>query len=520
MVASKQKNLLDSLMLIRKNQKKMKKQSEKAVYSDLVTFRALIRETSVFKYYVELKEEVFTKKGYLDLVKVPGLFVSGAGKFIRELREKNFLRQKDIAKAFNVKREQITKWENSLRRIPLQTLIKIVETLNYSRDTIYSFIDQGDFSLKTTLPVRFEKIRHIVQYFTPRISGYNRINLHPCSMEILSRIKETLNVKPRNYPRRRERNIDSKELYNYLKTFFRYIKVPKIHPPLTNEVKFWHEEGIDLKRTIIGPCLQSDGSMDQKNCKRIRFYNNNKILHDLFVDAMYFEYSELPTSYFRRRSGNYKNYVTNYQKKSLNDSVDALMKLMGNAKTSPARGQAVDEYLQEPQPNLNYLINAPMTEQQIAVRIWASTEGYVSFFKDRGRIKGQIYPTIAISCAHPILAKQIQQIAKRHGINFNLINEKDNWSGIGWLANKTISGCIDFLKIGGFIRGVKISSNSPYHEGIAKDILLLGILEFKKREKTDQRLKKLSIVEVHNEINKIIANTEYKSADYYINYFS
>ncbi len=520
MVASNQINRLDRLMLISKNQKKMKEQSENASYPDLVIFKALIRETSVYKYYVELKEEVFTKKGYLDLLKVPDLFVSGAGQFIRELRKKNCLRQKDVAKIFNVKREQIAKWENNYRRIPLQSLIEIVESLNNSRDTIYSLIDQGDFSLKTTIPVRFEKIRHIVQYFTPRISGYYKVTLHPCSMEILSKIKETLNVNPRIYPRRREKNISSKELYNYLTTFFQYTKVPKIHPPLTKEVKFWNEECVDLKRAVIGPCLQSDGSIDHKERKRIRFFGKIKTLHNLFVDAMYFEYNELPNSYFIRRPGNYINYVTTYQKRSLNNSVDELMNLLGNAKTSPANGQTIKDYLKESQPHLKYLINASNKDQQIALRIWASTEGHVTFYKDRRNVRSKIYPTIVIACAHPVLAKQLQQIAKRHNINFNTKHDKKNWSGIGGLVNKTLCGCLNFLRLGGFIKGVEVSANSSYHEGTTKDILLLGILEFQKRETTDQKLKKLSVREVHNEINKIIAKREYKSSDYYINYFS
>ena len=34
-------------------------------------FKALIRETSVYKYYIELKENSLTSKGYLDIAKIP-----------------------------------------------------------------------------------------------------------------------------------------------------------------------------------------------------------------------------------------------------------------------------------------------------------------------------------------------------------------------------------------------------------------------------------------------------------------
>ena len=78
---------------------------------------------------------------------------------------------------------------------------------------------------------------------------------------------------------------------------------------------------------------------------------------------------------------------------------------------------------------------------------------------------------------------------------------------------------MQFLKLGGFIKGVKIGGNSPYHEGIAKDVLLLGILEYKKCELENSDLKKLPIQQAHHKINKIIENRKYKAVDYYINYF-
>ena len=34
-------------------------------------FKVLMRETSVYQYYVELKENSLTPKGYLDIAKVP-----------------------------------------------------------------------------------------------------------------------------------------------------------------------------------------------------------------------------------------------------------------------------------------------------------------------------------------------------------------------------------------------------------------------------------------------------------------
>jgi len=67
---------------------------------------------------------------------------------------------------------------------------------------------------------------------------------------------------------------------------------------------------------------------------------------------------------------------------------------------------------------------------------------------------------------------------------------------------------------------VKIGANSKYHKDIFKDILTLGILEFIRIERVHQKFRKLSIKEVHHEINKIIKNKKYKSISYYIDFFS
>jgi len=197
--------------------------------------------------------------------------------------------------------------------------------------------------------------------------------------------------------------------------------------------------------------------------------------------------------------------------------IDEVMKLSGNSKTKPANGQDVDEYLKEPQPHLCYLLNAPESEQKIALRIWASTEGCISMHR---KGKGYIYPVFKIACAHPDLNAQLKQIAEKHGILLYKHSCSTVWSGIDSLTSTTTNTCLNFLKLGGFIERVKISANSPYHEGIDKTALTLGILEFMKRQKTNQELRSLSLEKVHNKINKIIRNREYKTADYYINYFS
>jgi len=485
-------------------------------YNTSFLFKALIRETTVYNYYVELKDDVLTEDGYFDLVRVPDLRVAGTGQFIKKLRLEKSLSQSKFAKLFEITRSKLNHWERDNRTIPLRLLVKMAETGGISKAKIYSLIDQGKFKTKNALPVRIEKIHDIINYFSPHKSKYGanwEITVIQCADEILSKINSLLHVNIKSYPY--GKRIKSKELYTFLTTFFHYPEVPKITPPLTEEVKLWHEKGVDLKRAVIIPCLQSDGAIGYTP-PNLRFYGESKILHNYVVDAMYYEYNELPSSYLWKENESEDCYTTAYQKKSMKGIIAEVMKLAGNTKTSPAKGQTVEEYLIEPQPHLNYLMNAPATEQGIALRIWAATEGSITITASGGYTK----PKLEIGCAHPDLMMQLKQLGKRFNIRFTTIRTKDSWSGFMVLQSTGLRSVLNFLKLGGFINGVEISSSSPYHEDIAKDVYLLGILEFNTRERENSQLRNLSRANIHQAINKIINNKEYHTADYYINYFS
>jgi len=315
---------------------------------------------------------------------------------------------------------------------------------------------------------------------SPSKDGITIILRKSCPENLIGAIL-SLNITLRTYGHKKV--IYSKELNHYITTFFRYTKIPKVHPPLTTEVKGWNNEGIDLKRAIIIPCLQTDGSIDNHNPKKgkaLLFTGKNKILHDLFVDAIYLEYNFLPSSYFGRFND---HFITCYKKRSINEIADELMNIAGSAKTSPAQGQSVDNYLKESQPDLDYLINASEMEQKIALRIWASTEGSFSIYRDRQRI----YPRLEIGCTHPVLAKQLLDIGKLHNLRLSIKKYKKTWSGVAFLHDRTLSGCISFLKLGGFIQGVKVSQNSPYYKGVDKNILTLGIFEYIKQERMNKK---------------------------------
>ena len=477
------------------------------------TFKALMYETSVYQYNVELKEDALTENGSFDLVKVPDLRLIGAKQLIRKIRTENHLSQSALAKILNVGRDTVNKWENNGYRVPLKLLVKCATIFGILKDTIYSQIEDGKFKATINLPIKLEKIQDIISYLSPQKGKDKaRITLIKRSSDTLQRIKKLLdvNLKPK------VKRINSRELHSFLTTFFRYTEVPKIHPPLTREVKRWYDDGVDLKRAVIIPCLQSDGSIVQGNrCSYISYSGKNKILHDYFVDAIYYEFNELPSWYLGDGSSE-DCYTTGYTRQSTNKIVGEVINLAGNTKTSPAPGQMTEEYLKEPQPHLEYLINAPNTEKKIAFRLWASVEGSICL----STTAGLIYPLLAISCSHPELNTGLQEIAQQFNINFHKVSSKKSWSGDASLHANAIRSCIAFLELGGFIKGVQISKHSKYHYGINKDVLMLGIFEFIKRQRLNEKLRDLPRRKVRARINEIIKNKAYMSEVYYIRYFS
>jgi len=486
------------------------------------TFKVLHYETSVYQCFIELKKDSLTSNGYLDLVKVPGLYVIGAGSYLKSMRTKNKLSQRTIAKALGVSSMQISQWERNITKIPLNYLIKFAKNLDINKETIYSFIESGQFDIKHKLPVKLERISNIVKYLYPVKTNYKKsINLLKCSDEAIKELQSALNVKIFYHSKGKNKNlgqIHSSGLYNFLKVFFRYYEMVKIRPPLTSEVRAWHENDIDLKHAVICPLLQTDGwSTTRESFKTspaIKYHGNDEILHKFLVDAFFFEYNLLPTTYFHKGADGC--HLTEYKQKNVINIIADILSICGSTKTSPARGQSIETYLQESQPHLKYLKTSSNIIQMIVLRIWASAEGCAGIQRTNGYFK----PSLTISCAHPVLARQLIQIAAQHNINFTKTTSKLTWSGVNKIANTSLRGCLEFLKLGNFVEGVKISAKSKYHHGLDKDNLLLGIFKFKKREKTNQKLRSLSLKDVHSRINNIIESGEYNSKEYYINLFS
>ncbi len=73
------------------------------------------------------------------------------GQFIKEIRKKNNLTQKDLADKYNVTYQAVSKWEN-LKNMPDITLIKqMSKDFNISLDDIF----EGEYSKKISKEKKF-----------------------------------------------------------------------------------------------------------------------------------------------------------------------------------------------------------------------------------------------------------------------------------------------------------------------------------------------------------------------------
>ena len=90
------------------------------------------------------------------------------------------------------------------------------------------------------------------------------------------------------------------------------------------------------------------------------------------------------------------------------DILVKIKKRCPNFKTSPIK-QRKEDYLGLPQPSIKYLFNSAKNEQEIAIRLWASTEGSIGITLDKR--KGFVYPIFKIAFAHPSLILELKQLA-------------------------------------------------------------------------------------------------------------
>ncbi len=417
---------------------------------------SIFSETTVWKETVTPK----INDGFYDFAKL-GVRIFGLGQTIKSWRTSaGFSQNKIVAKIGLKSRFQLMDYESGNVGIPLPKLIKWAALCDKYSEFCF-MLPSIKFSRnrrEITLPINYSQINEIVHFLKPENDRVVKVSL-VASKKDLHRISKIFTVKI-NFLKS-FRTINSKALVVFLNTFYIYKKECKLKFPLTKIVPQLIKQKIDLRKAIILPLLQSDGSGSKKE-----FWLNGKCigLHNVFADAVYYSYGLLPSGYFYDSSGD-GCYKTSFISKT---ATIELLNLGGSFKSEPAKHQSAKDFLTEIQPHMNYLKNSSLLEKQVAFRSYASAEGYIGH---TGK-----HPKFQIACANPSLSEYVKKLSGDIGISLSPYAAKNTWSGLGHLTTGKIQKIIQFKKIGGFFPGMKISGVTKYLEGVEKNDVLKIVL--------------------------------------------
>lgn len=456
--------------------------------------KILIGHTSVWNKYAILKKGSLTEYNSFDMTKMGNVYVYGANDIFVKCRRKLVLSQHKLAKYVGAK--DIAKYESSSRGVPLNLLTKIAKLLGTDLNNLLSSCQNLKFSyggneVPIIMPHNPSEAIEIIRNVKP-ISSTNS-NFMISIKEIPFSLKDSKvlqNKRKRLYGY-------SKILWKFLTTFYSYEKEPALQLPLSNLTKELIEGQVTLKY-VAASLLLAEGS---RNRKGFDFSNKSKVLHDLLVDSIFYEYGVLPTTYF--------NYVGDVHRTFYSTNVLGVRKDIedefGCLKTSP-KGDT-ESYLKQFQPRLEGL--KKRVDMEMATRIFASTEGCVSFTvipQNKKLGEYTVSPKIHISCAHPKILLDIHKILTSLGFVPHL-TEGNTWSGWCGLRLSALIDVIKFLDMGGFIPGVKVARSDSNFCGVEKQKLLLSIIELRKRLSRDKGFrKKLDLKTAKNALFGIIQN--------------
>lgn len=229
--------------------------------------------------------------------------------------------------------------------------------------------------------------------------------------------------------------------------------------PLIDSLK---NEKVNLE-SILAVCSLTDGSIQVKgNHYRISYTTIDPILEKIVFHLMNEISWNVPTIGFSKTANNIRFSDEILGKK--------LFRLSPNFKTSPSKNQSKEEYLQEPQPTLNFLSNANKTTKIWALRFGFTADGSISLSK-YGKTD------LGIACYHPTLVFEWKNFLEDLGFKCKVMKTKNSWCGYSGVRMQTYSEIKKFYNLGGFIDGVKISKKSKKYRGITKNQLLEQIIK-------------------------------------------
>lgn len=471
------------------------------------------RERTVFLHKVSVKGENLTKEGYFNFDKIPQLRILD-NSFLKKIRKKYNKTQPELSRILKIPLRTLIGWEYYKKALPFSKLSELCNKLNINKKEKYQLINGCEFTFgkhhgknRIKLPLKPECFK-MTNYLIP-IEPNKVYVIKNTPEEIKDRITKDFSVDNYYLNKTGLLVIYSYLLNRFLKIFYKYDKELLLKFPLSKEIPNWIKEKVDITKAVIIPLLITDGG-EKPAC--VFCSGESNIVHDLWSDACYYELEKLPSSY----KVPYKTiFVTSHRFSK--DILTKIKKYCPSFKTSPVN-ESIEDYMKTSQPTISYLLEGSKLEQQIALRLWAITEGSISIRNSKK--EKLITPNIRIACAHPTLIYELKKIAELNGINFSIGKGYNTWSKISCLQTSSIRAAINFFKIGGFIRGVKVAkSKSKFFGGFDKQDVLLGIFEFMKRQRENLSYRTSDIQKINKWVRNIIKNREFKDEQYYIKQF-
>ena len=229
-------------------------------------------------------------------------------------------------------------------------------------------------------------------------------------------------------------------------------------------IKVWKQTfGREGLIDILTTFLLTDGSADYGH-GMIRLSSSDEIMRKIFTDLLN-ELNLEPRETKDNRNGIGVIFARNNRVRKM---LDEVYKRTPTTKHQPQRGTENWEiYLKQKQPSLLWLYERPKELKELCFRIAMSTDGSVFSCRRRNFSVG---PELNLICFHPTLLKDWHNISKSLDLKMYLSNKR--------LRTRSVKTAQKFLKIGGFIEGIKICSKgkSKRYQGLEKQKRLKNLL--------------------------------------------
>jgi hypothetical protein len=165
--------------------------------------------------------------------------------------------------------------------------------------------------------------------------------------------------------------------------------------------------------------------------------------------------------------------------------------------------QTKTAYLQEAQPNGEYLLKGTKLEKELMALLIIGTEGYITPFNNQN---GFCTANIGFRCSHPTFLPQFIRIFRDTNIHMTQIKDRKSFSKLGGAHNSSYDTGKKLLELvwrhGDLL--ATIHSNSFFHEGVKKSELLIASLDCHIKQKTGALDRSISRKRLHELLNQRI----------------